>query len=351
MDLVLPFAFSVGLAYSSSMSLPRIAMTMGDPAGIGPEVVAKALASDQVQELADVVVIGDRAVLDAWFVRLGAELRASPVASVTERGGEPGAVRVLDPVGEAGTPFPVGELSAEAARAAHRWVEHAARLCLVGSVDAMVTAPVNKDAFRKAGITDTGHQEILQRLSGSPYVATMLVSGQLRCMHLSTHKPLRDACDFVTRDNVLRAVELTHEHFVRWGFERPRIAVAALNPHASDNGLIGREEIEEIAPAVADANARGIDASGPYPADSVFNDAIAGRHDVVVVMYHDQGHIAIKVHGFEQSVSVNLGLPFIRTSVDHGTAFDIAGKGIADATSMVEALRLAASLATGGRLA
>lgn len=214
----------------------------------------------------------------------------------------------------------------------------------------MVTAPVNKDAFQRAGITDTGHQEVLARISGATNVKTMLVSGALRCMHLSTHKSLAEACRYVTKENVLAAIEMTHEHFVRWGFARPRIAVAALNPHASDNGLIGREELDEIAPAVAEARARGVDATGPVPADSVFNAAIAGKYDVVVVMYHDQGHIPIKVHGFEQSVSVNLGLPFVRTSVDHGTAFDIAGRGVADETSMVEAVKLAVALATGAGL-
>jgi 4-hydroxythreonine-4-phosphate dehydrogenase len=314
------------------MALPHLVITMGDPSGIGPEVVAKALADPEVHRLARLSVVGDASLLHQQGV---------PTTNVP----------VLETAPTPPGGYPVGVVSAASARAAHGWIERAARMCLAGEADGMVTAPVNKEAFQLAGIADTGHQEVLQRLSGAPYVATMLVSGTLRCMHLSTHKPLRDACAFVTRANVLRAVELTHQHFVRWGFERPRIAVAALNPHASDNGLIGREELDEIAPAIADARAGGIDATGPHPADSVFTHAIAGRYDVVVVMYHDQGHIAIKVHGFEQSVSVNLGLPFVRTSVDHGTAFDIAGKGIADATSMVEAIRLAAALATGSRLA
>ncbi|MBE0609191.1 MAG: 4-hydroxythreonine-4-phosphate dehydrogenase PdxA [Dehalococcoidia bacterium] len=313
------------------MALPHLVITMGDPSGIGSEVVAKALADPEVHRLARLTVVGDASLL-------------------RRRAGAPLDVPVLETVPAPLPGYPVGVVSVESARAAHGWVEHAARMCLAGEADGMVTAPVNKEAFQLAGIADTGHQEVLQRLSGAPYVATMLVSGNLRCMHLSTHKPLREACAFVTRANVLRAVELTHGHFVRWGFESPRIAVAALNPHASDNGLIGREELDEIAPAIADARGHGIDATGPHPADSVFNHAIAGRYDVVVVMYHDQGHIAIKVHGFEQSVSVNLGLPFVRTSVDHGTAFDIAGQGIADATSMVEAIRLAAALATGSRL-
>lgn len=305
---------------------------MGDPSGVGPEVVAKALAKDDVRALADLAVVGSAQVLFDTWQRLA--LSGAPPAT-TEIPGLPEG------------PFPVGALSVDSARAAHGWIEHAARECLAGHADAMVTAPVNKEAFKLAGITDTGHQEVLQRLSGAGHVATLLASGNLRCMHLSTHKSLAEACKYVTRTNVLQAIELTHEHFVRWGMTAPRIAVAALNPHASDNGLIGREELDEIAPAIADAKARGIDASGPHPADSVFNAAIAGKYDVVVVMYHDQGHIAIKVHGFEHSITVNLGLPIIRTSVDHGTAFDIAGKGIADETSMVEAIRLAVGLIEG----
>ncbi|MBK9544655.1 MAG: 4-hydroxythreonine-4-phosphate dehydrogenase PdxA [Dehalococcoidia bacterium] len=317
------------------MAPPRIVVTMGDPSGIGPEVVAKALSKPEVRSLADLSVVGSAQVLfDAWR-RLSLPGAPPPV---TEIQGVPEG------------PFPIGQLSLDSARAAHAWIEFAAKLCLAGEAAAMVTAPVNKDAFQRAGIADTGHQEVLSRLSGATNVKTMLISGRLRCMHLSTHKSLAEACRYVTRDNVLAAIQLTHAHFARWGVPSPRIAVAALNPHASDNGLIGREELDEIAPAVTEACALGIDASGPHPADSVFNAAIAGRFDVVVVMYHDQGHIPIKVYGFEQSISVNLGLPFIRTSVDHGTAFDIAGQGVADETSMVEAVRLAANLATGNGL-
>lgn len=308
---------------------------MGDPSGVGPEVIAKALAKPEVRALAELSVIGSaQALFDIW--------------SKLALPGAPPPVTEIHGIPEG--PFPLGELSVDSARAAHAWVEFAARLCIAGEAAAMVTAPVNKEAFQLAGITDTGHQEVLARLSGATNVKTMLISGQLRCMHLSTHKSLAEACRYVTRENVLHAIELTQRHFAAWGIASPRIAVAALNPHASDNGLIGREELDEIAPAIADARLLGIDASGPHPADSVFNAAIAGKYDVVVVMYHDQGHIPIKVHGFEQSISVNLGLPIIRTSVDHGTAFDIAGQGIADETSMVEAIRLAANLATGNGL-
>ena len=308
---------------------------MGDPSGVGPEVIAKALAKPEVRALAELSVIGSaQALFDTW--------------SKLALPGAPPPVTEIHGIPEG--PFPLGELSVDSARAAHAWVEFAARLCIAGEAGAMVTAPVNKEAFQLAGITDTGHQEVLARLSGATNVKTMLISGQLRCMHLSTHKSLAEACRYVTRENVLHAIELTQRHFAAWGIASPRIAVAALNPHASDNGLIGREELDEIAPAIADARLLGIDASGPHPADSVFNAAIAGKYDVVVVMYHDQGHIPIKVHGFEQSICVNLGLPIIRTSVDHGTAFDIAGQGIADETSMVEAIRLAANLATGNGL-
>jgi 4-hydroxythreonine-4-phosphate dehydrogenase len=165
-------------------------------------------------------------------------------------------------------------------------------------------------------------------------------------MHLSTHKSLIEACKYVTTENIITALQLTDEKFKDWGFKNPRIAVAALNPHASDNGLIGDEEAREISPAIKIASEKGLNVTGPHPADTIFNQAANGKHDVVLVMYHDQGHIAIKVYGAEESVTVNLGLPFLRTSVDHGTAFDIAGKGIADETSMIEALKLGASLAS-----
>ena len=169
-------------------------------------------------------------------------------------------------------------------------------------------------------------------------------------MHLSTHLSLSEACKYVTKENVERAIKLTHDHFTRWGFDSPKIGVAALNPHASDGGLIGNTEEEEILPAVKACKQEGINVSGPHPADSIFYDAINDKHDVVVVMYHDQGHIPIKVYGFEESISVNLGVPFIRTSVDHGTAFDIAGKNIADPTSMIEAIKLAQNLSKNSKL-
>lgn len=328
---------------------PLIAITLGDPSGVGPEVVAKALTQPTVHERGRLFVVGDVRAVEQATDLVASSATVRRITAPTEADSTPAAIDVLEVDGVAAD-FPTGELSLASARASHAWVERAAALAIGGEVAAMATAPVNKEGWRGAGITDTGHQEVLKRMSGSSHVATMLVSGELRCMHLSTHLSLADACAFVTRANVLQAIRLTHDHFTRWGFESPRIGVAALNPHASDNGLIGTTEEDEIAPAIADAVELGIDARGPVPADSVFNQAIDGLHDVVVVMYHDQGHIPIKVHGFEESVSVNLGLPFVRTSVDHGTAFDIAGQNRAQATSMVEAILLAERLAVGSAL-
>ena len=328
---------------------PLIAITLGDPSGVGPEVVVKALAEPVVHEHGRLFVIGDAEAVRRAIAQIGASTDVRAIGSPEETAGDASAIEVLE-VDRAAGAFPVGELSLDSARACHAWVERAAGLAISGEIAAMATAPVNKEGWRAAGITDTGHQEVLKRMSGSSHVATMLVSGELRCMHLSTHLSLAEACAFVTREHVLEAIRLTHDHFTRWGFDAPRIGVSALNPHGSDGGLIGTTEQDEIAPAIEDAVALGIDARGPVPADSVFNQAIDGLHDVVVVMYHDQGHIPIKVHGFEESVSVNLGLPFVRTSVDHGTAFDIAGQNRAQAVSMVEAILLAERLAVGRSL-
>jgi 4-hydroxythreonine-4-phosphate dehydrogenase len=230
-------------------------------------------------------------------------------------------------------------------------VSKAGELALAGIVDGLATAPLNKEAASLAGYQSIGHMELLQELSGAKTVATMLLAKNLRVVHLTTHRSLRVACDYVKKDRIVDFLQLTHDSFVKWGFDNPRIATAALNPHGSDGGLLGHEEAEEIAPAVKAAQERGINVVGPIPAGIVFHQAIQGRYDTVLCMYHDQGHIPVKVYGFEESITANLGLPFVRTSVDHGTAFDIAGKGIADHTSMLESIRLAVGLARGNGLA
>jgi 4-hydroxythreonine-4-phosphate dehydrogenase len=329
---------------------PIIAITIGDPCGIGPEVVAKALVMPEVREMCQPLVVGNVQVMRDAFDSLGARDRTFEVREVQGPGdiaSSPEVISVLDPHNLNSEDIVIGEASAAAGRASMEWVELAAQLCLSGDAQGMATAPLNKAAAALAGYKEIGHSELLQSLTQAPQVATMLMSGTLRVVHLTTHRSLREACNAVTRDNVLAKVKLTHDYFVEWGFPQPRIGVAALNPHASDGGLVGDEEATAIEPAVADARALGIEATGPVPADTVFTQAIDGMYDVVLCMYHDQGHIPVKVYGFEESVSVNLGLPLVRTSVDHGTAFDIAGKGVAQATSMVEAVKLAAALASG----
>jgi len=325
---------------------PRLAVTIGDPSGIGPEVVVKALQDRSMYDLMRPVLVGTTLDVNKALNAIGSSDSVVKVDAASEANGTPGTIEVISPGDWEGTEFPTGIHDAGSGAASHLWVEEAAKMCMAGEVAGMVTAPVNKESWHMGGSKDTGHMEVFRRLSGSDYVATMLVSGPMRCMHLSTHKSLGEAVKYVTTENIMTAIRLTQKHFNEWGFESPRIAVAALNPHASDNGLIGSEEADEIAPAVAQAVSEGINATGPHPADTVFNSASAGKYDVVLVMYHDQGHIPIKVYGVEQSVTVNLGLPFLRTSVDHGTAFDIAGTGIASEISMIEALKLGASLAS-----
>lgn len=330
---------------------PLLAVTIGDPSGIGPEVVAKSLQDRSMYDIMRPVLLGTVSVVENALKAIGSNDQVVGIDSASEAKCEPGTIEVLSPGDWEGTAFPVGKHDAGSGAASHLWVEEAAKMCMAGEVEGMVTAPVNKESWHMGGSKDTGHMEVFKRLSGSDYVATMLVSGPMRCMHLSTHKSLGEAVKYVTTENIMTATRLTQKLFKEWGFDNPRIAIAALNPHASDNGLIGSEEADEIAPAVAQAVEEGIDATGPHPADTVFNSAAAGKYDVVVVMYHDQGHIPIKVYGVEESVTVNLGLPFLRTSVDHGTAFDIAGTGIASEISMIEALKLGAALASKQGLA
>ena len=329
---------------------PLIAVTMGDPAGIGAEVTAKALLDGQVQAGCRPFVVGSAASIDDALRPLGNGASTRIVHDTSEVVGEPGKIDVLDLENLDHSALEYGRVSPAAGKASVEWVLKAGELAASGIVQAIVTAPINKEACGLAGYSDVGHMEIFQSQTGATEVATMLMARKLRVVHLTTHKSLRTVSDFVTRENVLAKVVLTDRSFREWGFERPRIGVAALNPHASDGGLLGDEEEVHIAPAVEDAWSLGIDATGPVPADTIFNQAIDGRFDAVLAMYHDQGHIPIKVHDWARSVSVNLGLPFVRTSVDHGTAFDIAGKGIADHESMLEAIRVAVSLAGDRRL-
>ncbi len=329
---------------------PLVAITMGDPAGIGPEVTAKALTDESAYSSCRPFIIGSADAVDAALDLIGSRLRAHPVSSLGEVMGEYGAIDVMGSEAVDYAALEQGTVSAEAGRASVEWLLKAGELAASGDVAAIATAPINKEACGAAGYKDIGHTELYQRQSGAERIATMLMARNLRVVHLTTHKPLSRAAEFVTKENVLATIRLTDDHFRKWGFPEPRIGVAALNPHGGDGGLIGDEELTAIGPAVNEATEQGIDATGPVPADTIFNQAIDGRYDVVLAMYHDQGHIPIKAYDWERSTTLNLGLPFIRTSVDHGTAFDIAGKGVADHTSMLEAIKAAVSLAADGRL-
>ena len=329
---------------------PSIAITMGDPCGIGPEVVVKALADHWVYASCRPVVVGNTYAMERAVELTGSTLRINTVEDPANSGRDSGKIDVVDIGNLNPEDITVGKINPVCGQAAMEWVTKAGQLAMAGSVQALATAPLNKEAASLAGYTSIGHMELLQELTGSKTVATMLMAKNLRVVHLSTHRSLRLACDFVKKDRILQFLQITHESFVKWGFHKPRIAAAALNPHGSDGGLLGSEEAEEIAPAVAEAQSQGINAIGPIPADTVFHHAIEGRYDVVLAMFHDQGHIPVKVYGFEESITANLGLPFVRTSVDHGTAFDIAGQGIATHASMLEAIRLAVALAKGDGL-
>lgn len=343
-----------------------LAITQGDPAGIGPEIVAKAFR-DAPAELAGCFVAGDIATLRRAaqaIVRPGVPM--VPVAQIEAPADAlqvpPRCIPVLQLPGIPG-PQPWGQVSAAAGRAAADSVVWAARAALRGEVAGLVTAPLHKEALSAAGVAFPGHTELLQAEAAAHQGVTlaqmpvrmMLASDELRTVLVSIHVSLRDAIAAVTADNVLQTLQITHAALQRSLGRAPRMAVAGLNPHAGEGGLFGREEIEVIAPAIAAARARGLDVQGPFAPDTVFMRARsapqrAGEFDVVVAMYHDQGLIPVKYLGVDKGVNVTLGLPLVRTSPDHGTAFDIAGQGVADAASLIEAVRMARALSAEARV-
>lgn len=289
------------------MRLPRIAITAGDPAGIGPEIAQKAAADARVTAVCEPVLYGS----------------------------EREFLRAITP----------GELSVAAGQAAHQAIVRAVRDAMNGKVAAVATAPINKEAFALAGLPWPGHTELLQDLTGAPRVAMMFYAEALRVVLATVHLALKDVSATLTAGRLRDVIELTAEWLPRFGFASPRLALAGLNPHAGEHGVIGHEEQRVLEPVAAECRARGINVTGPLPADTVFVRASSGEFDAVVACYHDQGLIPVKLLAFGKAVNVTLGLPIIRTSVDHGTAFDIAGKGIADPGSMIEAVLLAAKLA------
>jgi len=323
---------------------PLVAVTMGDPAGIGPEIIAKTFADPDFHARNRALIIGDAGMLERAAQLVGLPLEINEIPEPEDAAFRPGTADVLQ-VGELPPDLPFGDLDARAGDAAFRYVERATRLASAGRVAAIATAPLNKEAMHLAGHGYPGHTEILADLTGTEDYAMMLVTDELKVIHVSTHVSLKEAIDRAQPKRELAVIRLAHESLKKLGVRSPRVAVAGLNPHAGENGLFGKEDLEKIRPAVKAALDEGMDASGPWAPDTVMMRARQGYFDVVVVQYHDQGHIPIKLMGFDTGVNVTVGLPFFRTSVDHGTAFDIAGTGKADHASLKAALDLARTLA------
>jgi 4-hydroxythreonine-4-phosphate dehydrogenase len=329
-----------------STALPLIAVTMGDGAGIGPEVVVAALLDDAVLTLCRPVVIGDAQRLREAARILGLDCEIAAVEHPRDAEFTPGRVNVVD-LGLLPADLPWGKLSPVAGDAAYMYIKRAAELAVAGDVHAICTAPLNKEALHAAGHIYPGHTELLAHLTGTEEVSMMLSTEKVKVIHVTTHIGLIDAVNRIEPGLVERTVRRGHEAMVRAGTPNPVIGVCGINPHAGENGLFGYgEEEEKIVPALEKLRAEGVDARGPLPADTAFFLASRGDYDLIVAMYHDQGHGPVKVLGIEAGVNLTVGLPVIRTSVDHGTAFDIAGTGTAEAGSMVEALRQAAEMAT-----
>jgi 4-hydroxythreonine-4-phosphate dehydrogenase len=326
---------------------PVLGITMGDPTGAGPEIIVKALFSEEITGLCRAIVIGDAAVMRAAadIVKIPAETRI--IENVDEAEFANGVIEVIDLRNVNIETLVRGRVDAMGGKAAYACVEMATKLALTKEIDAVVTAPLNKEALNRAGYAYSGHTEILAHLCDVNDVVMMLVAGNLRIAHVTTHVSLRQACDLVTKDRILRVLELSDRGVRKMGVAEPRLVVAGLNPHASEGGLFGKEEKEQILPAVEAARKLGLNVTGPLPSDTAFLRAWRGEFDLAIAMYHDQGHIAMKMVGFDEGVNVTLGLPIIRTSVDHGTVFGKAGKGTARPQSMIESIKLAAMMCRG----
>jgi 4-hydroxythreonine-4-phosphate dehydrogenase len=329
---------------------PLLAITMGDPAGIGPEVILKALRSPEVFARSRPLVIGDRKTMERAAGWVGNDdLRIEPVDDPATGEYAPGTLPLLDLASAPPEGYEVGMVTAAAGAAAVECVFRACDLAMAGVVDAVVTAPLNKAAMHAAGHTFPGHTELLAERTGATRVSMLLIGPSLRVVHVSTHVALTEAIRRVTRKRVDEVIEIAWESCRMLGIAEPRIAVAGLNPHASEGGLFGDEEAREVIPAIEDARGRGRNVSDPQPPDTVFLRATKGHYDIVVAMYHDQGHIPMKLLAFDSGVNVSIGLPIIRTSVDHGTAFDIAGTGVAGENSMLAAIDVAIQMAQAKR--
>lgn len=338
------------------MKKPIVSISMGDPAGIGPEITVKALQNESVYERCRPMVVGDAKVMSDAVAFLNTHLQIHPIHDVSEALFQFGTIDVYDLDNVDMPCLQYGVVSPMCGHAAFEAVRTNIELAMAHKVDATVTAPINKEAIHAAGHDFSGHTEIYAHYTQTKNYAMLLADDSLRVIHVSTHVSLREACDRAKKARVLDVIGLLHDACRRFGIEKPHLAVAGLNPHCGENGLFGQEEIEEIIPAVQEARTRGYDVEGPVPPDTVFAKAVQGKFDGVVAMYHDQGHIPFKLVGFRwnnetqkmdsvKGVNITLGLPIIRTSVDHGTAFEIAGQGIACEDAMLISIDYALKMA------
>jgi len=330
--------------------MKKLAITMGDPGGVGPEIIVKAVSSPEVRKCCAPIVIGDPSVMEQAVALLKLPVKLRIIDSPKDSKPAKGIMEVI--INPLLPPFRKGGMGGfkrnrptqEGGRAAAGCIQKAVQLALSKQVDGIVTAPISKEALKMAGMKWPGHTEMLADLTATRDCAMMIIGGPLRVILVTIHTALRNVADLITRRKIVRTILLAKKACAMLGIRRPRIAVAGLNPHAGEKGIFGDEEIRKIIPVVREAVKKGIPVSGPYPPDTIFHKAYIGDIDIIVCMYHDQGLIPLKMIAFEKGVNVTVGLPFIRTSPDHGTAYDIAWKGIADPSSMIEAIKLAAKL-------
>ncbi|HHU07926.1 MAG TPA: 4-hydroxythreonine-4-phosphate dehydrogenase PdxA [Clostridiaceae bacterium] len=327
------------------MKKPLIAIPLGDPAGIGPEIVVKSLADRELRDEALTLVIGDLRVVEEALDFTGLSLKPYLVDSAAEVPDDPDTIPLLDLKNIAAADYTIGQVGARAGRAAYEFIEKSIELAMNREVDAVATTPINKESFHAANVPYIGHTEIFGDLTGTADPLTMFEVNHMRIFFLSRHVSLRQACDLVTKDRIKDYSVRIFDALEQLGVKSGLLGVAGLNPHCGEHGLFGDEEVNHVTPAVEELQAEGYDVVGPIGADSIFHLALQGNFASVLSLYHDQGHIASKTYDFERTISVTCGMPILRTSVDHGTAFDIAGRNIASAVSMVEAIRLAAEYA------
>jgi len=334
------------------MKKPIISITMGDPAGIGAEITVKALSRKEIYKKSKPIAIGSKCVINDAINFIPSNLKLNVIENIEEIKGEFGIIDFIDLDNIKLDEFNYGKVSAKAGQASLDYIYKGIDLAMKGLVDAVVTGPIHKEAIKAAGSPYAGHTEIFASRTKTKNYAMMLADENLRVIHVSTHVSIRQACDLVKKERVLTVIHLADKALKDLGIKNPKIGVAGLNPHAGEGGLFGNEEIKEIIPAIDQAKREGINAEGPIPPDTIFSKVIGGQYDIAVVMYHDQGHIPMKVIGFKYNrktnkwltmngVNITVGLPIIRTSVDHGVAFGKAGEGRANEESMVEAIKLA----------